>query len=320
MARLLVRSLIPAAMPGSTMEDVVTAKADYSQLDRAKRRASAAEQHGRERENIFGRFRAQKRCKSLTCAAASCKASGGKNCVLACYNVMIPYLCPDLPDAAKRGAVVSCEGAVGVHACGDQQLDFIFEARHTPDRFARLLSHVHDAGFSSEPGQIPVSQRSRRSLPCCSCCARHASLGLPVRDQNRAGRVELLQTPYSKFERNIRDQLGRMLGGAGFDPARDIAGITVNRWAHGYAFTPFGLDDPTGRKGRQPWVIGRQPFGKITIANSDAGASAYTDVAIDQAWRALARSCRLDGAAACGAQASGEMSVKFSTKCDIVCA
>src|SRR5712691_4224893 len=32
-ARLLVRSLIPEAIPGSTMEDVVTAKADYSRLD-----------------------------------------------------------------------------------------------------------------------------------------------------------------------------------------------------------------------------------------------------------------------------------------------
>jgi len=84
-----------------------------------------------------------------------------------------------------------------------------------------------------------------------------------VRDQNRAGRTELLQTPYSKFERNIREQLGRMLGGAGFDPARDIEGITVNRWAHGYAFTPFGLDLPQWKTGQEPWVLGRKPFGRI---------------------------------------------------------
>jgi spermidine dehydrogenase len=97
----------------------------------------------------------------------------------------------------------------------------------------------------------------------------------------------LLQTPYSKFERNIRDQLGRMLGGAGFDPARDIEGIMVNRWAHGYAFTPFGLDLPEWKAGEQPWVVGRQRFGRIAVANSDAGASAYTDTAIDQAFRAV---------------------------------
>jgi spermidine dehydrogenase len=78
-----------------------------------------------------------------------------------------------------------------------------------------------------------------------------------------------------------------MLGGAGFDPARDIEGITVNRWAHGYAFTPNPLFDPDWKPGQQPWVLGRKPFGRISIANSDAGASAYTDVAIDQAYRAV---------------------------------
>jgi spermidine dehydrogenase len=97
----------------------------------------------------------------------------------------------------------------------------------------------------------------------------------------------LLETTFATFERNIRDQLARMPGGAGFDPARDITGITVNRWAHGYAYTPFALDTPDWKEGQHPWVIGRQPFGNITIANSDAGASAYTDVAIDQAYRAV---------------------------------
>jgi spermidine dehydrogenase len=111
--------------------------------------------------------------------------------------------------------------------------------------------------------------------------------GLPPRDQHRAGRAELMQTPFSKFERSIRDQLARMLGGAGFDPAKDIEGITVNRWAHGYAFTPNALFDPDWKEEEKPWVIGRQPFGKIAIANSDAGASAYSNVAIDQAHRAI---------------------------------
>jgi spermidine dehydrogenase len=94
-------------------------------------------------------------------------------------------------------------------------------------------------------------------------------------------------TPYATFERNIRDQLARMLGEAGFDPARDIEGITVNRWAHGYAYAPNTLFDPDWKEAEKPWVIGRKQFGRIAIANSDAGASAYTDVAIDQAHRAV---------------------------------
>jgi spermidine dehydrogenase len=81
--------------------------------------------------------------------------------------------------------------------------------------------------------------------------------------------------------------LTRMLGGAGFDAVNDIQGITVNRWAHGYAFTPNALFDPEWKEGEEPWVVGRKTFGRIAIANSDAGASAYTDVAIDQAYRAV---------------------------------
>ena len=106
-------------------------------------------------------------------------------------------------------------------------------------------------------------------------------------DQYRAGRYELMSTKFETFERNIRDQLARMLGGAGFDPARDIAGITVNRWAHGYAYTPNSLYDSHWKPEERPWVVGRKPFGSIAIANSDAGADAYTNVAIDQAHRAV---------------------------------
>ena len=111
--------------------------------------------------------------------------------------------------------------------------------------------------------------------------------GLPARDQFRAGRAELMRTPFSTFERNIRDQLGRMLGSAGFDPPRDIQGITVNRWAHGYAYGYNPLFDPDWSEDEMPWVVGRKQFGRIDIANSDAAGIAYTDAAIDQAFRAV---------------------------------
>jgi spermidine dehydrogenase len=111
--------------------------------------------------------------------------------------------------------------------------------------------------------------------------------GLPMREQYRAGRRELMETPFATFERNIRQQLSEMLGGGGFDAARDIEGITVNRWAHGYAYTPNPLFDPPWREEEKPWVIGRKRFGNIAIANSDAGANAYTNEAIDQAFRAV---------------------------------
>ncbi len=66
----------------------------------------------------------------------------------------------------------------------------------------------------------------------------------------------------------------------------------MNRWGHGHAFAPNTLFDPDWKEEEKPWVIGRKPFGKIAIANSDAGASAYTDMAINQAWRAVSELLR----------------------------
>ncbi len=71
-----------------------------------------------------------------------------------------------------------------------------------------------------------------------------------MREQYRAGRARLYAMSFADFEREIRDELGRMLGSAGFDFDRDVAAITVNRWPHGYAYTPTPLyDDPVKQAG-----------------------------------------------------------------------
>ncbi|MGI9261144.1 MAG: NAD(P)-binding protein, partial [Woeseiaceae bacterium] len=115
---------------------------------------------------------------------------------------------------------------------------------------------------------------------------------IPADEQFRLGRHELLAMPFETFERNVRDQLDRMLSAGGFDPARDIKAITVNRWPHGYA---VGYDKATERMNywseewpdeKKLWLTGREPFGRIAIANSDAQASAMTESAIEQAYRA----------------------------------
>ncbi len=103
-----------------------------------------------------------------------------------------------------------------------------------------------------------------------------------------AGRAELLNTSFETIERGIRDQLGRMLGGGGFDPAGDILAVTVNRWPHGYAYQYNSLADPFWLEGgEQPCAVARKPFGRIAIANSDSAAYAYTDAAIDHGYRAV---------------------------------
>jgi len=74
------------------------------------------------------------------------------------------------------------------------------------------------------------------------------SPGLPARDQQRAGRTQLFATKFETFERNIRDQLGRILSGGGFDPARDIQAITVTA---GRTATPMSTTPSTIPNG--PW-------------------------------------------------------------------
>ena len=112
--------------------------------------------------------------------------------------------------------------------------------------------------------------------------------GLAARDQHRFGRIELFTTEFQTIERKIREQLARTLGSGGFDPARDIAAITVNRWPHGYAYEYNSLwDDFWLNGGVTPCEVARRPHGRIAIANADAAAYAYTDAAIDQAYRAV---------------------------------
>ena len=285
-ARLLVRALVPAAMPGNTMEDVVTTKAVYSELDREGNPVRLRLNSTVVQVRHDGSREAAKEVHVTYSQGGKLYGAAGKYCVLACYNVMIPYICPELPEPQKEALSYLVKSPlVYTHVALTNWQPFAKLGVHqivSPASYHTLtmLDFPVSLGtyeFPRKPEEPAVLFMLR--TPC--------QPGLPVRDQNRAGRAELLQTPFSKFEREIRGQLVRMLDGAGFDPSRDIAGITVNRWAHGYAYTPFGLDLPDWKEGEQPWVRGRKPFGRITIANSDSGASAYTDTAIDQGYRAV---------------------------------
>ena len=283
-ARLLVRKLIPAAVPGQTMDDVVTARADYSRLDKdgepIRIRLNSTVVHVVHK----GPSGANREVEVAYMRGGQLAAVHAKNCVLACYNGMIPYICPELPEKQKEALSylvkaplvythVAIKNWTGFQKLGVHQIE-------APGSFHTYVAldfpvSLGEYQFPSKPDEPMVLFMLR--TPC--------KPGLPQREQHRAGRAELLRTPFATFERNIRDQLGRML--PGFDPARDIEGITVNRWAHGYAYGYNPLFDPDWAEGEQPWVVGRQPFGRIAIANSDAGASAYTDCAIDQAYRAV---------------------------------
>jgi spermidine dehydrogenase len=289
-ARLLVRSLVPGSIPGHTMEDVVTARADYGKLDQSSspiriRLSSTA---------VRARHLGMPDSKEVEVAymrdgkLQSAKASA---CVLACYNGMVPYLCPEIPQTQKEA----------LHYGVKEPFVYTHVAIRNWTAFQKLgirqiISPVSYHCFTML--DFPVSMgaykfRGNPQEPMVLFMLRTpCKPGLPRRDQYRMGRFELIGTPFTTFERNIRDQLNRMLSGGGFDAARDIAAITVNRWAHGYAYEYNSYSDPSWVRDQRPCVIGRKKFGRISIANSDAGASAYTNAAIDQAYRAVQEQLR----------------------------
>ena len=284
-ARLLVRELIPGSVPGNTMEDVVTAKADYSKLDATTNKVRI--RLGSTVVNAESHVMAGTRGVTVAYVRGDkLKEVKAKHCVLACYNAMVPYLCPSLPEAQKKA----------LHYCVKAPFLYTHVAIRNWQAFQKLGIHqimapgsyhsfvaldfpvsIGEYKFPSKPEEPAVLFMLR--TPC--------SPGAPRRDQYRAGRYELLSTSFGTIERNTREQLQRMLGEAGFDAARDIEAITVNRWAHGYAYEYDWYSDRDLPPGPRPNVIGRKPFGNITIANSDSAARAYTDAAIDEADRAV---------------------------------
>jgi spermidine dehydrogenase len=158
------------------------------------------------------------------------------------------------------------------------------------------IAHVVNAGGIFDAYlDFPVSLDGYRfstdpSQPICAHLEHvpvAANQGLNMREQYRIGRARLYTMTFADFEAALRDELPRMLAGGGFDFERDVAAITVNRWPHGYAYTPTPLfDDPDQQD--KLMRLARRRFGRISIANSDAGWDAYTHVAIDQAHRAVA--------------------------------
>jgi spermidine dehydrogenase len=285
-ARLLVRSLVPEVAGGKDMEDIVLADFDYSRLDRdgapVRIRLNSMAVHVRRPEGPVEVVYVDTRSEQVRKVEA-------RHCVLACFNMIIPHLLPELP-AAQKEALASCVkaplvytkvvardwrpfAALGVH---EIYAPMAFHARTKLDYPVSLGGYRHprspDEPIGLQLVHVPLAPHQ----------------GLTAREQYRAGRARLLEMSFADFEEPTRDQLDRMLGAGGFASGRDITAITVNRWSHGYAYATNSLDDPDYEEGAEPFVQARRPFGNVTIANSDAAWDAYAHAAIDEAARAVA--------------------------------
>lgn len=285
-ARLLVRSLVPAAAPGNTMEDIVTSRFDYAKLDDPSSPVRIRLNSTVVRARNLGDPETAKEVEIEYVRGGEARSVRAPACILACWNMVIPFLCPEMSEKQKQGLLygvkvplvytnVQIANWTSFQKLGTLQIECpgSYWEEVTLD-FPVSIGAYHFPANPSDPCVLHLQH-----VPC--------KPGLSAREQQIAGRWELFTTAYETYERKIREQLGRVLSGGGFDSARDIQAITVNRWPHGYAYEYNSLFDPDFPPDHQPCVIGRQQFGRISIANSDAGAFAYTNEAIDQGYRAV---------------------------------
>ncbi len=282
LARLLVRSLVPGAAPGSTMEDIVTARFDYGALDRAgaptRLRLDSTVVAVRNRDGGVdvgyvrdGRMR---------------RVRAGQ-CVLACYHMMIPYLMRELSKPQREALALNVKAPlVYVKVAVRNWRPWVARGVHEIANPAGFYSRLKlDYPVSLGDYRFPRSPDEPMVLHLVHVPTVKAE-GIDLRTRLRAARATLYAVPFEAFEQHARDELARMLGPGGFDADRDIAAITVNRWGHCYSYSGSSLDDKEGDDERIP-ATARRRVGRIAFANADAAWDPYAHAAIDEAHRAV---------------------------------
>jgi len=281
-ARLIVRQLIPEALPGTTLEDSILQRADYSRLDLPANRHrirldSTAVQVTNTADGVSVVYSRDGKLERVR----------ARHCVLACWHHVIPYICTELPAWQKEALHYQ------VHAVNLWVNVWLRNWRAFEKAGACFINAPN--GYYSQillecPVDIGGYKRSTSpDEPTVLTMLRvFETPGIPVKDQYRIARGEMYGTTFETYEFHVRDQLTRMLGPYGFDASRDIAGITVNRWGHGYSYMYSSVFDEFLDRGEQPpHERARMPCGNIAIANCDAAARDTTPDAIDQARRAV---------------------------------
>jgi spermidine dehydrogenase len=287
-ARALVRALIPRALPGSTMTELVTAAVDYGKLDEAGKRVRLRLNSPVVKVKHVGPVGTASAVEVSYVENGKVKTVSAGHVVLACWHRVIPFLTDELAQPQ-------------IDALNDQQkvpLVYGTVLIRNWEAFKKLGIAGFDAPSSFWHGAVidfPVSmgkykfadKPSDPVLLHLTKVVTTGEAGVSERDQNLAGRRSLVDLKFEDMEREIRDMLGRALGEGGFDPAGDIEAITANRWSHGYAYEYMRPWDAFWPDGPLPIETARKPWGRIAIANSDSGAYAYAHSAIDQAARAV---------------------------------
>jgi len=289
-ARLLVRRLIPNSIPGHTMEDIVTAKTNYSMLDKPEQDTNI-----RLNSTVVSTTNTKDGVEVVYAKEGVFYKIHAKQCILACNNGIIPELCPELPKKQKEALKYNVKVPLVWVQVAMKNWHMLAKNKvyslQCPNNFYN--SFYVDFPVSLGDYQFPQTFEDPVVFMMQHVPTR-PNQGYTNREQYRLGRHDILKMTYQDYEDKLFDQLRGMFG-SDFNE-EDVAAITVNRWAHGYSYEYnnlfdaeyFGGEMPESRNDeRYPHVIGRKPFGNIAIANSDALGSAFVDAAISQADRAV---------------------------------
>ena len=284
-ARLLVQKMIPDVAPNMKgFEDVAIARFNYGALDQADQstriRLNSTVVGVREVDD-YVQIDYVQQGKPLRITA--------NHCVLACYNNLIPALCPEMSDAQKSGlgygvripfvyANILLENGRAFSELGVQ----ITQCPYDPFQWVSAAPTVTSGGYEPPRGPDDPMVVFMMASPTPADGTEGTT-----RDLLRLGRHKIYASTFDDYEQQIREQLQKMLGKHGFNHEADIKAITVNRIPHGYAYWYQGLDDPEWEEGQAPHEIGRQQFGRISIANTDSEVTPYMNAAFDAAHRAV---------------------------------
>ena len=276
-ARALVKNLIPGVAPGDNAEALIKAKFDYAELDepdnavRVRLNSTVVNV-----EHLGNPEDAGDISVSYINNNQSYQVKAGA-VVMACYNMIIPHIVSGLPE--EQAAALRLQGksplqytTVGLRNWrGMKELGI---------GVAMSPGNMHQAVLMDFPVSLGGYEYTKTpDDPCViqMICCPYGTLGNSIEEQFREARHRMLSLQFEDYEQEIRRHLSGMLPTEEFDFERDVASISVNRWAHGYS--TGGPGDSTR--------IGRKPFGRITIANSDSAPGADAKTAMMMAHRAV---------------------------------
>jgi spermidine dehydrogenase len=201
-----------------------------------------------------------------------------KNVVMACYNMMIPHIVTGLPDEQADALRLQAKCPLQYTTVGLKSWKALKELEIG---LAMSPGNMHQVVFMDFPVSIGGYEYTKSpDHPCVIQmihCPYGETIGAPRLEQYKEARYKMLKLQFKDYEKEIRAHLNGMLPRSLFDFDKDVESITVNRWGHGY--TVGGPADSV--------IIGRQPFGRITIANCDSAPGADAKTAIDMAYRAV---------------------------------